>query len=73
MDSDHRPTPYEDAALTAVLLRQKRMPQLDFANYGIGLSAYNMVGDTKWWLVSELHGGHVDFQSTALLTELTSR
>ena len=49
MDSDHRPTPYEDAALTAVLLRQKQMPQLNFANNGIGFSSYNMVGETKWW------------------------
>lgn len=47
MDSDHRPTPYEDAALTAVLLRQKQMPQLNFANNGIGFSSYNMVGETK--------------------------
>ena len=47
MDSDHRPTPYEDAALTTVLLRQKQMPQLDFANNGIGFSSYNMVGETN--------------------------
>jgi hypothetical protein len=36
---------------------------------------YNIVGfalEKKWWLLPESNWGHVDFQSTALPTELKS-